>query len=630
MLKATIRAITFLGEKFWGGKEIFGVLVRLCVMLFRYRLLMIVGVFCMVGYTIFTAAPAWFIKDLVDAIESGQVPPLENFVIVGFAIIFIFSVRGLFFYGHTYLIGVMAVRLVADLRMRVYRHLLSLPFSFFTSESSGNLISRVTADLMALRSALSMSITGPLRDVPALGLYIAILFHRSWHLAIASLGILPIAIWLISRFGKKNNAYVAKRQASFGELTALLVEALAGIRVVKAFSMERYEERRYEKANQELLVRQKRIIRVASYSVPILETLGALAAAGIFMLGGYLIIHGMITTGDFASFIFTFFLLNDPIKKLNGFSLKVQEGIASARRVFELLDAKPEGLEKRGVPALPPFKKEISIRVDSFQYEESNEPTLQDIKMVVKVGEAVALVGTSGSGKTTLVNLIPRFFDLRDGAILIDGQDIQNVTLSSLRDQIAIVTQEIFLFHDTIANNIAYGNIDCPRDRIQKAAEAANAHGFIMEMSKGYQTVIGESGMQLSGGQRQRLAIARALIKDAPILILDEATSALDSEAENEVQEAIERLMVSRTTFVIAHRLSTIRRTNRIYVMSKGRIVESGQHNELLELGGQYKKLHDMQFRDVIPFVERPQRTAWQRWWSRMKDASGDAAIKTN
>jgi subfamily B ATP-binding cassette protein MsbA len=612
------RVLISFGQWFWGGKELFAVLMRVARLLAVYRVMLVFGILFMIGYTVFTAAPAWYIKDLVDALERGHIPPLEQFFLVAFGIVLIFSLRGLCYFGHNYLIGMMGQRMVADLRMALYRHLLKLSFSFFTNRPAGDVIARFTSDLLALRNSISMSITGPLRDVPQLFIFIGILFYRSWHLALVSLALLPLATWMIRRFGKRSSQLSAQRQESQGELTELLVEAVHGIRVVKAFGMERYEEERFAKANDELLRRQNRTVRITSYSPPMLETVGAIAAAGIFMLGGFLIIRRIITTGDFASFIFAFFLLSDPIKKLNGFSLKVHEGLAAARRVFDLLEVEPEVADRPGAQELPPIQHGIRFDIRRFNYPGKQEAALRDIVMEVQRGEVIALVGSSGAGKTTFVNLIPRYFDLQDGEILIDGRNIQDVTLRSLRAQIAIVTQEIFLFHDTVAANIAYGSIDCPRERIVHAAIAANAHEFIQALPESYETVIGSGGMQLSGGQRQRLSIARALIKDAPILILDEATSALDSESEIEVQTAIERILENRTTFVIAHRLSTIRQATRIYVLDEGRIVESGRHEELLQRGGQYKRLYEMQFQDVIPLSDKAR--PWQRWWGRARE----------
>jgi subfamily B ATP-binding cassette protein MsbA len=319
-------------------------------------------------------------------------------------------------------------------------------------------------------------------------------------------------------------------------------------------------------------------------------------------------------------------MLNDPIKKLNSFQLQVQEGLAAAERVFSLLDIPPQEEDAPDARALPPFRETLEIRVHRFSYEHKHEPALQDIHLKVRAGQVVALVGPSGAGKTTLVNLIPRFFDLVDGAITIDGIDVREFTRASLRSQIAIVTQEIFLFNDTVANNIAYGNIACPRSDIIAAAQAAYAHDFIGGLPDGYDTLVGEGGIHLSGGQRQRLSIARALIKNAPILVLDEATSALDSESEQEVQKAIAALIQNRTTIVIAHRLSTISHADLICVMEKGRIVERGAHDALLHKGGLYKKLFDMQFRDMG--AVSPARVAWRRLLDRMRPSEGKEAAK--
>jgi subfamily B ATP-binding cassette protein MsbA len=389
--------------------------------------------------------------------------------------------------------------------------------------------------------------------------------------------------------------------------------------------MERYEQQRFERANDELHRKNMRTLRIGSYSTPVLETIGALAGGGIFLLGGYLIIHHYITTGDFASFLFLFFTLNEPIKKLNGFSLRLQEGLASAARIFSLMDVEPEIVDQPGAKALTPIRTMLSVRVERFSYGGGGEPALQDVALEIPAGRMVALVGSSGAGKTTLVNLIPRFFELHHGEIRIDGQNIREGTLSSLRRQIAIVTQEIFLFNDTVSANIAYGSLDCPRERIVEAAKAAHAHDFILALPHGYESVIGERGMQLSGGQRQRLSIARAIIKNAPILILDEATSALDSESEREVQEAIENLLQNRTTIVIAHRLSTVRKADRIYVLDKGRIAEQGRHEELLRGGGIYRRLYEMQFRDEPGGPEA--RAAWRRWVG-LSEEEGDVTAR--
>ncbi|HUJ75206.1 MAG TPA: ATP-binding cassette domain-containing protein, partial [bacterium] len=428
-------------------------------------------------------------------------------------------------------------------------------------------------------------------------------------------------------FGRRNQRLTTQRLASFGEMASLLMETVNGIRVVKAFGMEDYEQKRFEHAQQDLLRRNMKTLHIASYSTPILEVIGAVAGGFIFMLGGYLIIHHRISAGDFASFLFLFFTLNEPIKKLNGFNLKVQEGIAAASRVYQLMEIEPEVVDRPGLKQLPPLRESIRVEVERFTYEGNDKPALQELQVEIKAGQVVALVGMSGSGKTTLVNLIPRFYELKEGRILVDGQDVRDYTIASLRSQIAIVTQDIFLFNDTVAANIAYGKIDCPREQVEQAAQAANAHDFIMALPQGYDTVIGERGMELSGGQRQRLAIARALVKNAPILILDEATSALDSESEYEVQLAIERLLVNRTTIVIAHRLSTIRKADHIYVLEQGQVVEEGRHHELLAHRGLYKRLYEMQFREDMPAGAAAGST-WRRWlgMAAKRDPEGAAS----
>ena len=362
--------------------------------------------------------------------------------------------------------------------------------------------------------------------------------------------------------------------------------------------MENYEQNRFKKENHSLYRYFVKSVKISSYSYPSMELIGAICAAVILPYGGYLLIHGRMTAGDFVSFILAFFFLNDPLKKLNNISLRLQEGNAAAIRIFSIIDSEPEIKEHPGAIELAPISKEILIKIDSFSYEHEDEVVLKNINIILKAGTITALVGASGSGKTTLSNLIPRFYDIppANGSIRIDGHDLRNVTLHSLRNQIAIVTQEVILFNDTITGNISYGDIVCSKEKTVEAAKAAYADGFINELPDGYNQVVGEKGVRLSGGQRQRIAISRALIKDAPILIMDEATSALDTQSEQEVQAAIENLMRNRTTLVIAHRLSTIRHADVIHVMKQGEVVESGTHKELLTANGEYKKLHDMQF----------------------------------
>ncbi len=381
-----------------------------------------------------------------------------------------------------------------------------------------------------------------------------------------------------------------------GSITTFLHETIAGNRIVKAFNMEEYEMRRFAEENNRFFRIVLKRVKIRALSHPLMEVIGGIGVAIIIWVGGYRVIRGEMTPGTFFSFMTALLMLYAPIRDLNKVNLEVQEGLAAAIRVFELLDTTPEIKDEEGVISLPSISKGVDFQEVTFKYGE--EAVLKDISLHVKVGEVIALVGMSGAGKTSLVNLLPRFYDVEKGQILVDGCDIRKVTVKSLRNQIALVTQQTILFNDTVRNNIAYGSLNCSDQEIMEAAQAANAHDFIQKLPEGYETIIGEQGVKLSGGERQRLSIARALLKNAPILILDEATSSLDSDSETEVQNALERLMKGRTVFVIAHRLSTIRNAHRIVVLSDGQIVEQGTHDELMALHGEYWRLYDLQFKD--------------------------------
>jgi subfamily B ATP-binding cassette protein MsbA len=439
-------------------------------------------------------------------------------------------------------------------------------------------------------------LTSVLRDCFTIIALTSVVFYRDWKLACIASIVLPLAAIPIVKFGQKLRKFSIKGQIQMGFITSLLHETISGNRIVKAFTMEDYEYRRFSDENDRffkvLMKRQK----IRALSSPVVEALGGVGIAGIVLIGGYAVIRGDSTPGTFGSFLAALLLLYKPFKSLSMVNDLIQGGLAGGSRVFELMDTIPEIRDADGAVPLNGISDSIKFEHASFKYED--EMVLRDINLEVKVGEVLALVGMSGAGKTTLVNLIPRFYDINEGRIAIDGKDIRTLTIKSLREHIGIVTQQTILFNDTVRNNIAYGDITRSEEEIVEAAKAANAHGFIEKLPSAYDTIIGEMGVKLSGGERQRISIARALLKNAPILILDEATSSLDSESEYQVQVALERLMANRTVFLIAHRLSTIRNAHRILVIDDGRIVEEGTHGELLAMNRTYKRLYQMQFRD--------------------------------
>jgi subfamily B ATP-binding cassette protein MsbA len=567
---------------------------RLLTLVKPYWVKLIFAMICMIFVSLLTAAQAFLVKPAIDGVFLNK--DERTLFLLPFAIVLLFFLKGLFDYGQAYLMNFVGLRVVADIREMLYNHLQNLSLSFFTRTPTGILISRITNDVNLIQASVSNALTGLIKDIFSILGLVGVVFYRDWKLALIALIVFPLAIIPIKEFGKRLRKFSRKGQQRMGALTTFLHETITGNRIVKAFNMEDYEKRRFAEENTRFFKVMFQRVKVRAISHPLMELLGGIGIAVIVWVGGYRVVWGDMTPGTFFSFMTALLMLYAPIRNLNRVNLEVQEGLAAAARVFELLDTPMEVKEEAGAGALPPISKGIEFKGVTFKYDST--PVLKAISVQVMTGEIIAIVGMSGAGKTSLVNLLPRFYDVEEGQILIDGLDIRKVTLKSLRDQMGLVTQQTILFNDTVRNNIAYGNLTRSEQEIIEAAKAANAHDFIGRLPDGYDTIIGEGGVKLSGGERQRISIARALLKNAPILILDEATSSLDSDSEAEVQAALETLMRDRTVFVIAHRLSTVRNAHRIIVLSDGGIAEQGTHEALMAFNGEYRRLYDLQFRD--------------------------------
>ena len=554
----------------------------------------LLAMFCMLVVGGLTSALAFLVKPALDDIFMKKNMVMLKWIPV--AVITIYLLKGLCNYVQIVLMSFIGQRVVADVRNQLYRAIQGQSMSFFTKHPTGILMSRITNDVNSMQGTVSEAVTSLLKDSFTLVCLIFVIFYRDWQLALVAMVIFPLTIYPIATFGRKMRSVATRTQVTMGTLTTLLQETISGARIVKAFGREDYEGSRFSRENENLLRLTLKAVSISAISSPFMEFLGGVGIAAIVFYGGYQVIQGVSTPGTFFSFLTALLMLYEPIKRLTNVNNTIQQGIAGAQRVFSIIDTVPEIQNKTGAVPLPAIWKAIEIRNVTFRYEDV--PVLNRINLTVRAGEAVAFVGMSGGGKTTLVNLIPRFYDVSDGQILIDGLDVRDVTMESLRAQIGMVTQQTILFNDTVRNNIVYGDSGKTEADVIRAAKAANAHNFIMNLPQGYDTVIGEQGTKLSGGERQRISIARALLKDAPILILDEATSSLDTEAEIEVQEALENLMRGRTTLVIAHRLSTIRNADRIVVLVNGEIVEEGTHEALLDRRGEYFRLYQMQFKN--------------------------------
>ncbi|HBT97809.1 MAG TPA: lipid A export permease/ATP-binding protein MsbA [Desulfobulbaceae bacterium] len=568
------------------------ILSRLLALTHPYRLQLVLACLAMVFGAAMTSLLAYLVKPVLDQIFIAKNAFYLNWLPL--VVIAVFLLNSIFYYLHSYLLEFVGQSVVRDLRVRLFEHVQAHSLAFFHTYPTGTLISRVISDIALVQQTVSSALVTILRDFFQIVFSLALVCYLNWKLALISLLVIPVAAWPIIKFSGIFRRLSARTQEETAGVSNRLFETITGNRIVKAFGREGHENGRFRNQIAGLFRVVLKDAQFRSLQHPLTEFIGGIAIASFIWIGGWEVLRGGMTAGDFFAFLTALISAYGPVKDVSALNSTVQKGLAAAIRAYDILDLPPDITDHPKAVELPPFKGEIRFDHLSFAYD--GQEVLHDINLRVPAGQTLAIVGASGGGKTTLTNLIPRFIEAASGTVIIDGHDVREVTLASLRRQVAIVTQQTILFNETARYNILYGNMEASEATMLQAAEAAYALDFIQALPEGFDTVIGEGGSRLSGGERQRLCIARAILKDAPILILDEATSALDVEAEREVQKALENLMRGRTTFVIAHRLSTIKNADRIIVVKEGRIVEEGTHDGLLTLGGEYANLYRMQF----------------------------------
>lgn len=537
----------------------------------------------------------WIIKDMIDEVWADKNGTMLNWIAA--SIIAIFIVRGLFWYGQNYLMSYVGQSVIIDIRAAVFKKLQRLSVSFYDKNKTGTIMSYVTNDVNALQSAMVENTIEMITEGFILIGSVVAMIYLDWRLTLFTVCTFPVVLWFMEFFGKKIRKTGGRIQECTADITSVLQESVASARVIKSFVREDYEVDRFDVENKANFRANMKNAQLMATLTPVVELVAAIGVTMIIWYGGNNVINGTITAGSLVAFLTYAVNISNPIKRLTRVIGNIQKALAAAQRVFMIIDMPEEIAESRDAKQLPEVSGKVEFQNVSFAYNDKGN-VITDLSFSVKPGEVIAIVGPSGAGKSTIANLLPRFYDVNKGDIKIDGHSVREVTLDSLREQVGIVPQETMLFNGSVYNNILYGRLDATKEEIEAAAKAANAHDFIMQLTDGYETKLGDRGVNLSGGQRQRIAIARAILKNPRILILDEATSALDTESERVVQEALDRLMVGRTSFVIAHRLSTVKNADKILVLEKGNLVESGTHDELLALDGLYAHLYKIQYRN--------------------------------